>query len=80
MVDGVGVALLLSASFARRGTPILMPMSDFAYASSFPRRFQELSDARPEIARLIVPMPAKELGSEEIRARIEELLAARPRA
>jgi hypothetical protein len=72
-VDGLGVAARLSDAVVALHRPILMPVSGFAYASSFQRRMAELSQRRPAVARLIVPMPPTELGSPAVRERIESI-------
>jgi len=75
-VDGLGVAALLGADFERRGTPILMPVDEFSFHSSFARRFGVLRDEAPDIARLIIPMTPDQVGDREIRERILERVDA----
>lgn len=73
-VDGLGVAALLGDDFARLGIPILMPVDEFSFHASFPRRFGALREAAPDIARLVIPMPPAQIGDREIRERIFERL------
>lgn len=68
--DGVEVASLLSTQGEHPTYPILMPVSTFSLHSSFPRRQQDIAQARPEIHRRIIVMPETEIGSYEVRSRL----------
>lgn len=56
---------------------VLMPVSTFALAASFPRRMEEFRKAQPVVAEAVLPLPADAIGSEELRAVIETLLVER---
>lgn len=71
-IDGLGVAALLGADFERRGTPILMPVDEFSFHSSFARRFAVLREKAPDTARLVIPMTPDQVGDRDIRERILE--------
>ena len=66
-VDGLGTLAQLADPTLLGRAPILMPVSDFAYASSFPRRHEAFADDHPLLADRIVVMPAAELGSDAVR-------------
>ncbi|MCP4500159.1 MAG: hypothetical protein GY822_09390 [Deltaproteobacteria bacterium] len=72
-VDGIGVALRLPANWIKARIPIAMPVDEFAFASSFPRRLAELKESRPEVAALLLPMPPNALDAELLRNRISHL-------
>lgn len=76
-VDGLGVARLLAPSVVARRVPMLMPVSDFAWAAKFERRFAELEREAPQIAALIIAVPASELRDDATHDRIEAHVAAR---
>jgi hypothetical protein len=71
-VDGLKVAQLLDKSFVRWRVPIFMPVTDFAWAAKFRRRFDELSRARPDIAELTFALPASRIPD----ARVAELVVS----
>lgn len=70
IIDGIGVIQRLSAELIARKVPFLMPVTDFAFASSFPRRMRELEETRPEAATLVVEMLPRDIGSRSVVERL----------
>jgi hypothetical protein len=69
-VNGLGVARELGEAVIARRVPILMPVDEFTFASSFQRELRELNEANPAIAALLVVMREGEIGSAEISAQL----------
>ena len=70
-LDGLGIVENLPEFYLSRKTPILMPVSDFAFAGSFARRLLEARDKNSIGANLVIPMPPAKIGDDEIRRQIE---------
>jgi hypothetical protein len=77
-VDGIGALEALEPGYRRR-IPILMPVSEFAWAASYPRRFAELKSQKPALADLIVPMRSRDIGAPAVENALLELLDDRAR-
>ncbi len=74
VVEGIQVLeLLCSQSMIPLATPILMPISDFEYASQFGRRHEELQQSCPELSRQLIPMQLSEIGSDTISEQIQQV-------
>lgn len=62
-IDGLNVFLRLPEAYVDRGVRVVMPVSDFAWNSKFARRQQEVLSQRPELERLLVPVPPAQLNA-----------------
>lgn len=69
IVDGLSALEGLGEDVPLLGqAPLLMPVSDYAFASSFARRIGEFEARCPLLARRIVVMPAARIGDPAIRS------------
>ncbi len=75
MVDGIGVALLLSEKYEAH-VPILMPVSAYSLKASFNSRLEVLREKRPLVARCVVPMTEHDIGSTRIVAQLRRVVGA----
>ena len=63
-IDGLQVLAALPDAYVAHGVPVVMPVSDFAWSSKFARRQREVLARRPELERLLVPVPPAHLQME----------------
>ena len=70
-VNGLGVAQRLGPEFAAKGTPILMPVDEFTFASSFAREYNALTAECSEVATRLVVMREQLIGSQRIASLLE---------
>ena len=75
MVDGIGVALLLSEKYEAH-VPILMPVSAYSLKAGFNPRLEILRAKRPLVARSIVPMTEHDIGSTRIVAQLRRVVGS----
>jgi hypothetical protein len=73
MVDGIGVALLLSEKYEGH-VPILMPVSAYSLHAGFNPRLEILRTKRPLVARSVVPMTEHDIGSTRIVAQLRRVV------
>jgi hypothetical protein len=74
IVDGFSALRAIHDRALLGEAPILMPVSDYAYASSFPRHMATFERAEPQLADRLVVMPSAEIGSDKVRVALKSLL------
>ena len=70
-IDGVDVAMRYPERYIMQRIPIVMPVSAFAYASSCPRRLDELAHQHPEIRPLVLALPPEDFNADALRPHLE---------
>jgi hypothetical protein len=77
-VNGLGVAQKLGPAFLEREVPILMPIDEFTFASSFEREYAEALAAAPGLTDRIVVMRECEIGEASIAKSIAAIGGSDP--
>lgn len=72
-VTGFGVAKLLDDAFVSRRIPVLMPVDEFTFGSSFPRELAALRSENPGILSRLVVMRERDIGAAVIASRLNEV-------
>lgn len=72
-LDGLAVAKMLPPGFEDRGTPILMPVTQFSWEGTFQGRLDTLLANRPRMSAVIVPMREADIGARAIAKRIQRI-------
>lgn len=76
IVDGFSALRAVGDRTVLNEAPILMPVSDYAFASSFPRHLATFQAAEPALASRLIVMPSAQIGAPEVRAALRTALPA----
>lgn len=77
-VNGFGVLSRLGDKLLAQRVPILMPVDEFTYASSFAREIEALRQDHPRAAGRLITMREREIGSAAVRDEILSLAGSTP--